>query len=80
MKLKFQHNKYPDIVYGATNIDGGSVNVIIEDAFIGPCFISTTGEKLYISLRDGGFHLKYRTDKEYKHVTLVDGKITELPN
>lgn len=53
----------PKRPYNCT-IDTGVMNVEIKEAFLGVRFISDSGEKLSVCMRDGGFEVLYFMDSE----------------
>lgn len=64
----------PDSPY-ETLFDTGVMLTTIVDAFIGPTFITDTGEQLSICMRDSGFELTYITDGIEQTIELKDGTI-----
>lgn len=47
-----------------SQFDTGVMEVDIRKAFIGPRFITESGEELIVMMRDSGFELRYSTPNE----------------
>lgn len=54
-KIKLKHNS----MIAAPTIDSDTLDVVIEDAFVGVTFLSPDGEELIVAMRDGGFEVCY---------------------
>lgn len=55
------HIKTPNSPY-ETVLDTGAMDVLIKKAYLGMVFVSDDGEMLAVSMRDGGFEVKYWGD------------------
>lgn len=53
--------KQPDGPYSCT-IDTGVLETVVEEAFLGVLFKTKEGEMLAVSMRDGGFEVRYSGD------------------
>lgn len=52
----------PEGPYGCV-IDSGAMEVELRDVFLGVTFVTKSGERLAVSMRDGGFELAYTPDE-----------------
>lgn len=74
--------KQPEGPYSCT-VDTGVMDVSITEAFVGAAFITETGEKLSVCMRDNGFEVRYSADfggtgfdtgwTEFKNGTITHG-------